>query len=148
MILYPNHKPMKKTRALADQSVHVKFILSGLWVSVMLCYIYGDYFGLYKPGKLQGMLDGHMGSLGAITQGVLVGTSILMAIPAVMVFLTLVLRAPVNRWLNMILGIVYTAIMLLTMPGAWMFYIVLGIIEVVLTLLIFWYAFRWPRQIA
>ena len=28
----------------------------------MFCYIYGDYFGLYPPGKLQGMLDGTNGA--------------------------------------------------------------------------------------
>ena len=32
--------------------------------------------------------------------------------------LSLALKAAVNRWLNMTLGIVFTAIMLLTMPGA------------------------------
>ncbi len=127
-----------------DKRINVKFKLSALWVSLMLCYIYGDYFGLYKPGTLQSMLDGQMGPLGPTTQGVLVGTSILMAIPAIMVFLSLALKANLNRLLNMIFGIVYTIIMLITMPGAWTFYIVLGAIEIILTLLIFWYALKWP----
>lgn len=131
---------------LTDKPVHVKFILSSLWVSLMLCYIYGDYFGLYKPGTLQSMLDGQMGPLGTVTQGVLVGTSIMMAIPALMVFLSLVLKPVVNRWLNMILGILYALIMILTMPGAWWFYIILGIIEIGLSLMIFGYALRWPQK--
>ena len=41
--------------ALEDIRIHVKVKISALWVSVMLCYIYGDYFGLYQPRKLQGM---------------------------------------------------------------------------------------------
>ena len=57
----------------------------------MFCYIYGDYFGLYKPGALQGILKGEMGPLGPTTQGILLGTSVLMAIPSLMVFLSLVL---------------------------------------------------------
>jgi hypothetical protein len=36
--------------------------------------------------------------------------------------------------------------MLITMPGAWAFYIFLGVVEVVLTALIVWYAWNWPRQ--
>jgi hypothetical protein len=36
--------------------------------------------------------------------------------------------------------------MLLTMPGAWAFYIALGIIEVLLTLAVVVYAWRWPRS--
>ena len=62
-----------------DVKIHVKMKISALWVSVMLCYIYGDYFGLYKPGPLQGMLEGKMMPLGPTTQGVLAGTSVMMA---------------------------------------------------------------------
>ena len=135
----------KATRTLDDIKVHVKQKLSALWVSVMFCYIYGDFFGLYQPGKLQGLLEGRM-PLGPTTQGVLLGTSIVMAIPSVMAFLSLVLKPVPNRWVNIILGVAYTAIMLVTMPGAWAFYILLGVVEVVLTGSIVWYAWHWPRQ--
>ncbi len=131
---------------LHDMKIHVKMKLSALWATLMLCYIYGDYFGLHKPGTLQGMLDGKMGPLGPTTQGILLGTSLLMAIPALMVFLSLVLIPRVNRWMNIILGVIYTLIMLMTMPGAWFFYIFLGCIEIVLTALITWYAWSWPRE--
>ncbi len=136
----------KAAPARDDVRVHVKLKLSALWVSVMLCYIYGDYFGLYKPGKLQGMLEGRMGPLGATTQGVLLGTAILMAIPSVMVFLSLVLKPGPNRRVNIILGLVYTVIVAITMPGSWAFYQFLGVVEVILTVLIVWYAWNWPRR--
>ncbi len=132
--------------ALDDIKIHVKMKISALWVSVMFCYIYGDYFGLYQPGKLQGMLEGKMGPLGPTTQGVLLGTSVLMAIPSVMAFLSLALKPNLNRWVNIIFGVIYTVIVLITMPGAWAFYIFLGIVEVVLTALIVWYAWNWPKQ--
>ncbi len=138
--------PKKAGAAWDDVRIHVKMKISALWVSVMLCYIYGDYFGLYEPGKLKGMLEGIMGPLGPTTQGVLLGTSILMAIPAVMVFLSLVLKPGPNRWANMILGAIYTLIMLITMRGAWAFYQFLGVVEVALTGLIVWYAWHWPRR--
>jgi hypothetical protein len=32
------------------------------------------------------------------------------------------------------------------MPGSWVFYIFLGSVEVVLTALIVWYAWTWPRR--
>ena len=44
--------------ALEDIKVPVRYKLSAMWASVMFCYIYVDYFELYVPGKLQGMLDG------------------------------------------------------------------------------------------
>ena len=132
--------------ALDDTKVHVKLKLSALWAAVMFCYIYGDYFGLYAPGKLAEILAGKMEPLGPATQGVLVGVAIMMVVPSIMVFLSLVLPPALNRWANIVLGAAYTAIMLMTIPGAWAFYILLGIIEVVLTALIVWYAWNWPKR--
>jgi Family of unknown function (DUF6326) len=131
---------------LVDMKIHVKIKLAALWASLMFCYIYGDYFGLYKPGTLQDILNGNMGPLGPVTQVILLGTAIMMAIPSVMVFLVLVIPPSLNRWANIVLGAAYTAIMLMTMPGAWRFYIFFGIVEVVLSVLIVWYAWTWPRQ--
>jgi hypothetical protein len=74
------------------------------------------------------MLSGKTGFLG--TQGGLMGTSAMMAIPSLMVFLSLVLKPRLNRWLNSSLGAICTLIMMITMPGAWEFYIFLGIIEI------------------
>lgn len=64
-------------------------------------------------------------ALGAITQGVLLGMSELLAIPSLMVFLSLVLPPQVNRWTNIILGIMYTLVMILAIKGAWHFYVFL-----------------------
>nr|WP_295376424.1 DUF6326 family protein [Pseudoxanthomonas sp.] len=131
---------------LEDAKIPVKIKLAALWTSLMLCYVYGDYFGLYVPGKLQNMTDGRMGPLGAVTEGVLIGTAIMMAIPALMVFLSLAMKPVLSRWVNVLLGLVYAAIMMLTMPGAWRFYQLLGVIEILLSLTIVVLALRWPRH--
>jgi len=137
--------PKKSDDAFEDLKINVKIKLSALWATVMFCYVYGDYFGLYTPGTVQQMSDGKMGPLGAATQGVLVGTSAMMAIPSLMVFLSLVLPPRVNRVLNVVLGIIYTLIILASMPGTWAYYIFFGVIEVILTLSVAWYAWKWPR---
>jgi hypothetical protein len=129
-----------------EMKIHVKIKLSALWTAVMFCYIYGDIFRLFKHGEIQEMLEGRMWSL-PVTQELLLGTSIVMAIPSVMVFLSLALKPSLNRWLNIVLGVTYTALVLYTMPGAWAFYIFLGIVEVALTVLIVWYAWSWPKQV-
>lgn len=128
-----------------DIRIQVKFKLSALWTSVMFCYIYADYFGLYVPGRLQQILDGQMGPLGPTTQGVLFGTSIVMAIPSVMIFLSVALKPRLSRLLNLVFGVIYTMIILITMWD-WAFYVFFGIIEVSLTGLVVWYAWDWPRQ--
>ena len=128
-----------------DIRVHVRFKLFALWTSVMFCYIYGDYFELYQPGKLPAMLAGRT-ALGAVSQGALLGMAAVMAIPSLMGFLSLVLPPTLSRWLNIAFGVIYTVIMVLVIQGGWHFYIFFGIIEIALTSLIVWYAWRWPRQ--
>ena len=124
---------------LADAQVSVRVKLSALWASVMFCYVYGDFFGLFKPGKLAAMLAGQT-PIGPTTQGVLLAFAVVMAIPSVMVFLSLVLQPTLARWANIILGLIYSVIMLIIMPHAWGFYLLLGCIEVALTVAIAWYA--------
>ncbi|NUO72635.1 MAG: hypothetical protein HOQ10_07960 [Frateuria sp.] len=135
---------MVSTR-LEDPKIHVRFKLSALWTSIMFCYIYGDFWGLYRPGSLKDILDG-IGPLGPTSQGSLVAVSVLVAVPAVMVFLSLALPPALARWLNVLIGAALTAIVLATLPGAWAFYVFMSIVEVVLQLGVLWYAWRWPRQ--
>jgi hypothetical protein len=102
---------------LEDFNVNVRVKLSGLWASTTLCYIYGDYFELYLPGKLQSMLQGLIKPLGIASQGVLLSTSIMVVIPSVMVALALLLWPAIARWLNMSCGAIYTLIMAVVIRG-------------------------------
>jgi hypothetical protein len=129
-----------------DVRVPTRYKLSSIWTTVMFCYIYADYFELYIPGKLQGMLNGSIAPLGPVTQGVLVGTATMLAVPSLMVMLSITLRAPLTRWLNVIFGSVYTLIQLLVVSGSgWAFYSGLGILEAALTAFIVWTAWKWPK---
>jgi len=135
----------KNSLAFHDITVHVRFKLFALWSSVMFFYIYGDYFELYQPGKLQEVIAGKM-PLAAISQGVLLGMAAVMVIPGLMPFLSLVLPARVNRWVNIVFGVIYSAIMVLAIRGGWYYYVLYGLIEIALTLLIVWYAWTWPKE--
>lgn len=134
--------------ALEDNKVPLRVKLSALWAATMFCYIYGDFFGLFSPGTLAAMNAGRMGPLGDATPAVLLGVSVMMAIPSLMVFLSLVLPARIDRWANIALGLAYTAIMGLTMPGAPLFYLFFGVVEIALTLAIAWSAWTWPKASA
>jgi hypothetical protein len=129
---------------LADSPIHVKFKLSALWATIMFCYIYADVIALFRPGQLQSMLAGQY-PFGAVSQGGLLGMAILLSIPGVMVFLSLVLKPGINRLANIVFGLFYTFFVLLTMLHAWQFYIYYGIIDVLLSALIISYAAKWPR---
>lgn len=131
---------------LDEQKVPTRIRLAALWTSVMFCYVYGDYFELYRPGKLQQMLDGRM-AIGPVSQGMLVGTGLMMALPALMILFSVTLPAKAGRWVNIIAGLCYAGIMTtILLNGAWYFYMLYAAIEVTLTLTVVWTAWRWPRQ--
>ena len=130
---------------LDDFKVHTKIKLAALWASVMFCYIYADYFGLFSPGHLMTMNQGLIPPLGRSTNGVMIFVSAMMAVPSLMIFLSIALPAWPNRVLNILFGGLYTAIISLTMwSGA--HFIFYGLIEIALTLLVIFYAWRWPRS--
>lgn len=113
----------------------------------MFCYLYGDYFELYVPGKLASMLDGKILPIGPVTQTILIGTSAMLALQSVMVFLSLVLKPRLNKWMNLIFGVVFAAIVLMVITsGGWVFYKLLGAVEIALLLGVVWYAWNWPRH--
>jgi hypothetical protein len=131
--------------ALSDPKLPVKLKLSALWTSVMFCYIYADYFELFKPGRLQEIIAGN-GPFGQTTQWVLVVASLVLAIPSVMIFLSIALKATVNRRVNIIVGSFYTVLIMFTASRNWAFMKMYGVVEVVLTGLVVWYALTWPKQ--
>jgi hypothetical protein len=137
---------ISKTTEKNDGKIPVKMKLSALWAALMFLYIYADFFSLHKPGQMEEVMAGRMGPL-PITQGALLTASILMLIPAVMVFLSLALKPNVGRWVNIILGGLYMAVNIWNLVGeTWAFYILFGIVELALTLLIVWYAWKWRNS--
>jgi hypothetical protein len=136
---------MTATRMLSDPPLPLRLKLSALWASLTFCYLYGDYFGLYKPGKLQHILDG-AGPMGPATQASLLFVALLLVVPGLMAFLSLALPARMARWLNVGLALFYAVFVAITMPGAWWFYLAYSGIEIALCGAIVWLAWRWPRQ--
>jgi len=132
-----------KTTEKEDVKINVKMKLSALWVALMLVYIYCDIYSLFRTGQIEEMISGRMGPF-PVTQGSLLLASILMIIPAVMVFLSLTLKPKVDRWANIILGVLYTFVNISNLIGeTWVYYIFSGVVELVLTFLIIWNAWKW-----
>lgn len=132
------------TRDPFDHYVPTRLKLAALWTSAMFCYIYADYFGLYVPGTVADMLHGRMAPFGPVNQTILLGTSIMMAIPSLMIALSLLLPFRLCRVLNILAGVLYTLIIAITM-WSWAFFVLYGVIEMLLTGAIAWYAWTWGR---
>ncbi|HMV08259.1 MAG TPA: DUF6326 family protein [Cyclobacteriaceae bacterium] len=133
--------------AFEDFKINIKFRLAALWTSLMFCYVYGDFFSLFVPGRIQRLMDGNSGA-GETTPIMLLAYAVLLATPSLMIFFSIALKARLNRLLNIIMGSFFTLVMILvtaTSLGEWMlFYTFLGIVEIILTCIIVWQAVKWP----
>jgi hypothetical protein len=134
------------SKVLEDAKVGVRFKLSALWIVTLFLFAYGDIFGFFKPGQIGEVISGQVSGI-KITQVFLLGASVYVAIASVMIFLSLVLKATVSRWTNIVLPILFIVSIAASVVGeTWAYFIFLGIAEVGLLLLIVWYAWTWPRR--
>lgn len=117
----------------------MKIKLAALWVVLMLTYLLGDVLRIFSGDFKAGEIGGKQ-----VTQGMWLGIAVLMLIPIVMVFLSLVLSNPVNRWANIIAAIgffIFNLVGLPTYPSAYdKFLIIVGLVFNALTV---WHAWQW-----
>lgn len=132
---------------LENQNVNIKIKLAALWTSVTLCYLYGDYFELYTPEKVNSLISGKNNLDSPIK---LLIASILLAISSVMVAASIILKPKINRILNLIFGTLFTLMMVVigiySTHEWYLFYVFLAFLESTITALIVWYAWKWPKE--
>jgi len=116
--------------------------LSFLWIFMLLNYIYADIFTLsfnpvLRPGET---VD--------ITEGSALAFALLMETAIAMVLLSRLLTYGVNRWANIIVGIIQTALLSwsLTVATPTLFYVFFATIEIACLLFIIWYAWTWQSS--
>lgn len=130
-----------------DFEINIKIKLAALWTSLTFCYLYCDYFELYVPQKTAELVSGS-NILDSPTKLFL--ASALLAIPCLMVCLSILLKPSINRWLNIIFGIFFTVFLMLiaiTSITPWRyFYVFFAITECIITSLIVYYAWNWTKN--
>ncbi|MFW9847719.1 MAG: DUF6326 family protein [Candidatus Thorarchaeota archaeon] len=131
---------------LEDLKINVKIKLSALWITLMFCYSYADVLGFYSPGNLAEILTGEIAGV-PLTQEMLLAMAIMMALPILMVILSLLLVPKVNRLLNIVIGIFQIVVLFATFLNTiTAYYVVLAGIEFISLVLIIWLAVKWPVQ--
>jgi hypothetical protein len=119
-----------------------RMILSTLWTFAVLNYLYCDVVGLMDSAMLKQFLTGTVGGM-RLSQGFLLGGSVLMEISIAMVLLSRVLNDRANRLANIIAGAVTTAAQCATLfGGSTLYYIFFSAIEIATTMFIVAYAWR------
>ncbi len=133
---------------LENPKINIKIKLAGLWTSLTFCYLYGDYFELYTPEKMNSLISGN--NILDTPSNLLIA-SIILAIPSIMVVASLLLKPNLNRVLNILFGILFTIMMVfiaINSTNDWyLFYIFLAILESIITALIVWLSWNWPKNV-
>jgi hypothetical protein len=134
-----------KRNYLEEMNVNVKVQLAALWSSFMFLYIYVDYFHLYMPESLESMMAGRVFEF-EVDQIFIFASLASVAIPALMIFLSVSLPAKINRWLNLVIATAYIPYSLFNLVGeAWPHMLFGAALEVALLMLVIRYALKWPR---
>jgi uncharacterized membrane protein YphA (DoxX/SURF4 family) len=129
----------------APSNVNVRIKISALWTSMLFVFAYVDLFSLYRPDIRADLEAGEIGGF-TVNQSFLLGTTVYVVIPSLMVFCALVLRPRVNRIANIALSIMYALTIIAAAIGEWNYYILGSAIEVALLAGIVYYAWTWPKE--
>jgi cbb3-type cytochrome oxidase subunit 3 len=124
--------------------VSVRTKLSALWTAMLFVFAYVDIFSLYRPSVRAELEAGEIGGF-TVNQAFLLGTTVYVVIPSLMVFGALVLRPAVNRIANIVLGILYAVTIIAGTIGEWNYYILGSATEVALLAAVVYYAATWPK---
>ena len=135
--------------ALEDRRMPVQAKLAAAWTSFMFLYVYVDILYFYMPGTIDDILVGIVYEFDVSQVFVMVALS-LMAVPILMVFLSMTLPARANRLMNLIVAPIYVVVSAFNALGeSWTYYFTLSIgLEVIVLALIVRYAWTWPRRTA
>ena len=132
--------------ALEDRQIPVQAKLAAAWTSFMFLYIYVDYLHLYKPGVIDDILAGVVWEFN-ISQTFVTVALTSVAIPILMVMLSMTLPARANRTINLVVASLYVPYSMFNLVGgSWMYFYGLGVVlEVIVLAVILRFAWTWPR---
>ena len=127
-------------------TVNVRIKISALWTSMLFVFAYVDLFSLYRPDFRADLEAGEIGGF-TVNQPFLLGTTVYVVFPSLMVFCALILRPRVNRIANIALSIMYALTIIAGAIGEWTYYILGSAIEIALLAAIVYYAWTWPKEL-
>lgn len=135
--------------ALHDPPVPVRAKLAAAWTSFMFLYLYVDYFHLYKPGAIDDLRAGVVFEFD-INQAFVTVALASIAIPSLMIVLSVILPARANRVITLVVASLYIPYSAFNAVGeSWTYFYGLSIgLEVLLLAFILRSVWTWPRTSA
>ncbi|HEX2848960.1 MAG TPA: DUF6326 family protein [Acidimicrobiales bacterium] len=127
-----------------DYRINPRIKIAALWASMLLIFVCVDLFSLYRADVRADIAAGKIFAF-TIGQGFLLGVTIYVVLPSLMLFLSLVLSVKVTRTANIVLALLYGVTVLGGAIGEWNYYILGSLAEAALLAGIAYYAWTWPK---
>lgn len=127
-----------------DHPIHPRVKIAALWAAMLFIFLYVDLISMYRADIRADIEAGKVFAF-TIEQGVLLGMTVYILIPSLMLFLSLVLPVRVARTTNVVLAVLYAITVVGGAIGEWNYYIFGSVAEVALLAAIGYYAWTWPK---
>ena len=131
------------------ETLRWKTRIAVLWVFMAVAMSVHSIMGFMEPGMIEEIMSGAVEGV-ALTPGMLVFMTLFWLVPLWLAFVSMTVKDSCNRWTNFILGIIFTLLNIfhfiehLAEPSVAQILIIGS--TVVVTALIAWYAWKWPKQ--
>ncbi len=135
---------MSATTHYQDYWINPRIKIAALWTSMLFIFAYVDLFGLFRADVRADIEAGEMFGF-TIGQGFLLGVTIYILVPSLVLFLSLVLPVRVTRMANIGAAVLYAVTVAGGAIGEWNYYILASLIEAALLAGVVYYAWTWPK---
>lgn len=116
-----------------------RVLLSTLWIVVLFNMVFADIVGLLNPGTIEQMMTMHP------SPGLLAAFTLLLEIPIAMILLSRILRPAINRWANIVAGLL-TIAWIVGGGNTSLTYLIFGSVEVLCLGFIVRLAWTWKEE--
>ena len=135
---------MSATTEYRDYWINPRIKIAALWASMMFIFVCVDLFSLYR-GDVRADIEAGKIAAFSIGQGYLLGVTIYVVLPSLMLFLSLVLPVRVMRMANIVVAVLYALTVAGSAVGEWNYFILGSLTEAALLVGIAYYAWTWPK---
>lgn len=122
--------------------IDVRIRMAALWAATMMIFAYVDLFSLFRP-DFRAALDQGKVFVFDVGQPFLLGVTIYVVIPSLMIYLSLVMPRRLNRIVSISLAAIYAITIIGGAIGEWNYYVLGSAVEFVLLALVIRHSWTW-----
>ena len=129
-------------RNQVSSPIDVRIRMAALWATTMMIFAYVDLFSLFRP-DFRAALDQGKVFVFDVGQPFLLGATIYVIIPSLMIYLSLVMPRRLNRVVSISLAGIYAITIVGGAIGEWNYYVLGSAVEFVLLALVIHHSWTW-----